>query len=68
MFKVHSQKKNKSIVSATSVLSQQPNPMAHNTTASKNKLTCIDHVLSGKCNDRLVQKRLACKSQMFREV
>ena len=41
--------KNKSILSATSVLSRSP--MAYNTTVSLDKLTCTDYVDFGKCQD-----------------
>ena len=40
------------LLSATSVLAQQPEPMADNTTATMNKLTCTDYVDFGKCQDR----------------
>ena len=42
--------KNKSLLSATSVLSRSP--MAYDTTASLDKLTCTDYVDIGKCQDR----------------
>ena len=42
--------KNKSLLSATSILSRSP--MAYNTTASLEKLTCTDYVDFGKCRDR----------------
>ena len=42
--------KNKSLLSATSLLSCSP--MAYNTTASLDKLTCTDYVDFGKCQDR----------------
>ena len=42
--------KNKSLFSATSILSRSP--MAYNTTASLDKLTYTDYVDSGKCQDR----------------
>ena len=42
--------KNKSLLSATSILSCSP--MAYNTTASLDKLTCTDYVDFGKCQDR----------------
>ena len=45
--------KNKSLFSATSLLSRSP--MAYNTTASSVKLTCTDYVKFGKCQDRLGQ-------------
>ena len=47
-FIFHSQKK--LLPSATSVLSRLP--MAYNTTASLDKLTCTDYVDFGKCQDR----------------
>ena len=42
--------KNKSLFSATSILSRSP--MSYNTTASLEKLTCTDYVDFGKCHDR----------------
>ena len=45
--------KNKSLVSATSILSLSP--MAYNSTASLDKLTCTDYVDFGKCQDRFGQ-------------
>ena len=39
-----------SLLSATSILSRSP--MAYNTTASLDKLTCTDYVDFGKCQDR----------------
>ena len=42
--------KNKSLLSATSILSCPP--IAYNTTASLDKLTCTDYVNFGKCQDR----------------
>ena len=42
--------KNKSLLSATSIPSRSP--MAYNTYASLDKLTCIDYVDFGKCQDR----------------
>ena len=45
--------KNKALLSATSILSRSP--MAYNTTASLDKLTCTDYVNFGKCQDRFVQ-------------
>ena len=42
--------KNKSLLSATSILSCSP--MVYNTTASLDKLTCTDYVDFGKCPDR----------------
>ena len=43
--------KNKSFLSATSILSRSP--MAYNTTASLDKLTCTDYVDFDKCQDRI---------------
>ena len=43
--------KNKSLHSATSIPSRSP--MAYNTTASLDKLTCTDYVDLGKCLHRL---------------
>ena len=45
--------KNKSLLSATSILSRSP--MAYNTTASLDKLTCIDYVNFGNYQDRFGQ-------------
>ena len=45
--------KNKSLPSATSILSRSPK--ACNTTASLDKLTCTDYVDFGKCQDRYGQ-------------
>ena len=45
--------KNKSLLSATSILSRSP--MTYNTTASLDKLTCTDYVDFGKCQDRFGQ-------------
>ena len=42
--------KNKSLLSTTSILSRSP--MAHNTTAFLDKLTCTDYVDFGKCQER----------------
>ena len=44
---------NQSLLSVTSILSRSP--MAYNTTASLDKLTCTDNVDVGKCQDRLGQ-------------
>ena len=44
--------KNNSLLPATSVLSQWPNLMIYNTTASLDKLTCADYVDFGKYQDR----------------
>ena len=46
--------KKKSLLSATNFHSQQPNPMAHKTTAFLDKLTCTNYVDSGKCRDSFV--------------
>ena len=40
----------KSLLSATGILSRSP--MAYNTTASLDKLSCADYVDFGKCQDR----------------
>ena len=45
--------KNKSLLSVTSMLSLSP--MAYNTTASLDKLTCADYVNFGNCQDRFKQ-------------
>ena len=45
--------KYKSLLSATSILSSSP--MAYNTTASSDKLTCTDYVDFGKCQNKLGQ-------------
>ena len=45
--------KNKSLLPATSILSRSP--MAYNTTASLDKLTCTDYMDFGKCQDRFGQ-------------
>ena len=45
--------KNKSLLSATSILSRSP--MAHNTTISLDKLTCTNYVDYGKCQERFGQ-------------
>ena len=45
--------KNKSLLSATSILSRSP--MAYNTTDSLDMLTCTDYVHFGKCQDRFGQ-------------
>ena len=50
-FSFHS--RNKSHLSATSILSRSPT--AYNTTASLEKLTCTDYVDFGKCQDRFGQ-------------
>ena len=42
--------KNKSLLSAAGILSQSP--IAYNTTASLDKLTCTDYVDFGNCQDR----------------
>ena len=43
--------KNKSLLSATFILSRSP--MAYNITASLDKPTCTDYVDFGKCQDRI---------------
>ena len=45
--------KNKSLLSATSIISCSSK--AYNTTASLDKLTCTDYVDFGKCEDRIGQ-------------
>ena len=45
--------KTKSLLSATSILARSP--MAYNTTASLDKLTCTDYLDLGKCQDRFGQ-------------
>ena len=45
--------KNKSLSSATSIPSSSP--MADNTTASLDKLTCTNYVDFGKCQDRFAR-------------
>ena len=62
----------KSLHSATSILSCSP--IAYNTTASLDKLTCADYVDFGKCRDRFglflvlkVIQLLGCKTQSFHE-
>ena len=42
---------NNSLFSAASVLSQRPNLLIYNTTASLDKLICSDYVNFGKCQD-----------------
>ena len=42
--------KNKTLLSATSILSRSP--IAYNTTAALDKLTCTEYVDFGKCQDR----------------
>ena len=44
---------NKSFLSATSILSRSP--MANNTTASLDKLTCTDYVDFGNCQNKIGQ-------------
>ena len=46
-------RKNRSFLSASSILSRSP--MAYNTTDSLNKLTCTDYVDFGECQDRFKQ-------------
>ena len=45
--------RNSSLLSAASVLSHSP--MAYNTTASLDKLTCIEYVYFGNCQNRFVR-------------
>ena len=45
--------KNKSLLSATSILSRSP--LAYNTTASLDRLTCTDYMDFGECQDRFGQ-------------
>ena len=45
--------KNKSLLSAISILSHSP--LTYDTTASSDKLTCTEYVDSGKCQDRFGQ-------------
>ena len=45
--------KNKAVLSTSSILSGSP--IAHNTTASLDKLTCTDYVDFGKCQGRYGQ-------------
>ena len=47
--------KNESLLSATSVLSQRPNLLTCNTTASLDIITCTDCVNCGKFRDRFGQ-------------
>ena len=49
--------KNKSLLSATSILSRSP--MAYNTAVSLDKLTCTDYVDFGKFQDRFGQISLS---------
>ena len=65
--------KNKSFLSATSILSRCP--VAYNTTASLDKLTCTDYVDFGKSQDRFAQfswskndsNYLYVKNKVFKE-
>ena len=45
----------KSLSSGTSILSLQPDPMAYNTIASLEKLTCTDNMIFAKCQDEFGQ-------------
>ena len=45
--------KSKSLLSATSVRRQRPNPMTLNTIASMDKLTCTNYVDFEKCQDKV---------------
>ena len=47
--------KNKSLLAASSVLSQRPNPMVYNGIAFLDKLNSSDYVDFGKCQDRFGQ-------------
>ena len=58
--------KNKSLVSAISVLSRSP--MAYNTTASLDKLTCTDYVAFAKCQDRFGQFSLSKNDSNYLDV
>ena len=65
--------KNKSLLSATSILSHSPK--AYNATATLNKLTCTEYEDFGKCQDRFGQffwskndsKYLDVKQKVFKE-
>ena len=58
--------KNISLLSATSILSRSP--MADNTTASLDKLTCTDYVDFGKCQGRLGQFSWSKKDSNYLDV
>ena len=47
--------KNKSLLSAATILSRQPKPTACKTIASLDKLTCNDYINCGNCQDRFGQ-------------
>ena len=55
--------KNISLRPATSILSRSP--MAYNTTASLDKLTCTNYVEFGKCQDRFGQIRWSKKDSNY---
>ena len=57
---------NKSLLSATSILSLPP--MAYNTTASLDKLTCTDYVDFGKCQDRFGRFSWSKKDSSYLDV
>ena len=58
--------KNKSFLSATSILSRSP--IAYNTTASLEKLTCTDYVDIGKCQDKFGQFSWSKKDSSYLDV
>ena len=58
--------KNKSLLSATSILSRSP--MAYNTTAPLDKLTCTDYVDFGKCQDRFGHFSLSKNDSSYLDV
>ena len=58
--------KNKSLLSATSIPSRSP--MAYNTTASLDKLTCTDYVDFGKCQDRFGRFSWSKKDSSYLDV
>ena len=58
--------KNKSLLSATSIPSRSP--MAYNTTASLDKLTCADYVDFGKCQDRFGRFSWSKKDSSYLDV
>ena len=57
---------NKSLLSTTSILSLPP--MARNTTASLDKLTCTDYVDFGKCQDRFGRFSWSKKDSSYLDV
>ena len=58
--------KNKSLVSATSILSRSP--MAYNTTATLDELTCTDYVDFGKCQDKFERVFWSKKDSKFLDI